>query len=162
MTFDKEKSKHIIAVILAILWMGIIFCYSAQPSEESTATSMSASFKIVKTTSMFLGFDWQDSKILEVASNIEGALRKVAHMVEYAILAVLWHRALVILKKYKDIYIPFVICVIYAASDEIHQLFVPGRHGMLRDVLIDSAGAIIMLALICIYRIVRKQDKSLE
>ena len=35
----------------------------------------------------------------------------------------------------------FMICVIYAVSDEVHQAFVPGRGPALKDVLIDSAGA---------------------
>ena len=34
----------------------------------------------------------------------------------------------------------WVVGTLYAASDEIHQLFVPGRSGQLRDVLLDSAG----------------------
>lgn len=35
-----------------------------------------------------------------------------------------------------------MICILYAISDEVHQLFVPGRGGQVRDVIIDSAGAI--------------------
>ena len=34
-------------------------------------------------------------------------------------------------------------CVFYAAIDEIHQLFVPGRSGEIKDVLIDSCGSFI-------------------
>ena len=34
----------------------------------------------------------------------------------------------------------WVVGTLYAASDEIHQLFVPGRSGQLRDVFLDSAG----------------------
>ena len=35
-----------------------------------------------------------------------------------------------------------VFCFLYACSDEIHQLFVPGRSGMFTDVLIDTGGAV--------------------
>ena len=48
-------------------------------------------------------------------------------------------------KKYP---LAFLICVIYAISDEIHQLFVPGRAGQVRDVLIDSAGSFLGIIIV--------------
>ena len=39
------------------------------------------------------------------------------------------------------------ICVLYAISDEVHQLFVPGRSGQFKDVFLDSGGAIVGAAL---------------
>jgi VanZ family protein len=36
-----------------------------------------------------------------------------------------------------------VFCVLYAVSDEVHQLFVPGRGAQVTDVLIDNAGAFV-------------------
>lgn len=67
-------------------------------------------------------------------------LRKGAHMTEYAVLAVLLLRA-------TGAYTwAFGLAVIYAASDEVHQLFVRGRHGSPIDVGIDAAGALIGLA----------------
>ena len=38
--------------------------------------------------------------------------------------------------------------MIYAISDEIHQLFVPGRSGQVRDVLIDSAGSLLGIIIV--------------
>jgi VanZ family protein len=68
-------------------------------------------------------------------------LRKGAHMTEYAILGALLLRAL-------ERELPaFAAAVAYAITDEIHQLFVRGRHGSPVDVAIDAAGAAIgMLA----------------
>jgi VanZ family protein len=67
-------------------------------------------------------------------------LRKGAHMTEYAILAVLLARA-------TTSYLwAFPLTVAYAASDEVHQLFVRGRHGSPIDVGIDAIGALIGLA----------------
>jgi VanZ family protein len=43
---------------------------------------------------------------------------------------------------YKSIALTVAVCVIYATSDEIHQLFVPGRGGQVKDVIIDNAGVI--------------------
>lgn len=69
-------------------------------------------------------------------------LRKGAHMTEYAILALLLVRAT---GSYAW---AFGLAVAYAASDEVHQLFVRGRHGSPLDVAIDAAGALIGLALL--------------
>lgn len=45
-------------------------------------------------------------------------------------------------KFLKRMLLPWLIAALYAASDEIHQLFVPGRSGQLSDVILDSAGAL--------------------
>ena len=51
----------------------------------------------------------------------------------------------------------FLICVLYAISDEIHQLFVPGRAGQVRDVLIDSSGSFLGIFLVMLFvRFLRK------
>jgi VanZ family protein len=68
-------------------------------------------------------------------------LRKLAHMTEYAILAVLFLRAT---GSYAW---AFALAVTYAATDEFHQLFVRGRHGSPLDVGIDAIGALAGLAL---------------
>jgi VanZ family protein len=66
-------------------------------------------------------------------------LRKGAHMTEYAILALLLFRAL-------GSELPaFLFGLAYAVSDEIHQLFVSGRHGSPLDVAIDAAGLLLGL-----------------
>jgi VanZ family protein len=67
------------------------------------------------------------------------ALRKGAHMTEYAILAVLLARAL------SRVAPAFALGVLYAISDELHQSFVRGRHAAVLDVAIDSVGLVIGL-----------------
>ena len=67
-------------------------------------------------------------------------LRKGAHMTEYAILAVLVLRAV---GAYRW---AFGLAVAYACTDEVHQLFVRGRHGSPVDVGIDAVGALVGLA----------------
>lgn len=66
-------------------------------------------------------------------------LRKGAHMTEYALLAVLWWRAL----GWRRPAVAVAIALAYAASDELHQSFVFGRHGSPVDWLIDAAGVAI-------------------
>src|SRR5213593_3124707 len=68
-------------------------------------------------------------------------LRKCAHTSEYAILSVLLLRAL------GEVAPAFLLTVLYAASDELHQSFVRGRHASPLDVCIDAAGGLLGLAL---------------
>jgi VanZ family protein len=70
-------------------------------------------------------------------------LRKAAHMAEYGLLWYLWHRAL----ERPTPWPAAVITLAYAASDELHQSFVEGRHGTPVDWLIDAAGVAIAIAL---------------
>ena len=68
--------------------------------------------------------------------------RKVGHFVEYALLVVLWWRALrTRLALRAAIGVAFALAVAYAATDELHQRSVEGRVGTPRDVLIDASGA---------------------
>jgi VanZ family protein len=67
------------------------------------------------------------------------ALRKCAHMTEYAILFVLLARAVGRETP------AFALGVAYATSDELHQHFVRGRHASPVDVAIDSVGLAIGL-----------------
>jgi VanZ like protein len=62
------------------------------------------------------------------------ALRKLAHVGEYAVLGALLVRAI------GRPAVGVALGVLYAASDELHQHFVPGREAALLDVAIDAAG----------------------
>ena len=68
------------------------------------------------------------------------ALRKLAHVTEYAILAFLLRRAL-------SAPVALGVAVLYAISDEFHQTFVRGREGRPRDVAIDAVGIVAGLLL---------------
>jgi len=67
---------------------------------------------------------------------------KTLHLLEYATLAILIFYAL--LKKKETI----IFAYLYALSDEIHQTFIVGRSGRLRDTIIDLIGIIIGLFLL--------------
>lgn len=70
-------------------------------------------------------------------------VRKLAHFTEYFILGLLVLNMLRFINK--KIAFGIILCVIYAMSDELHQLFTPDRAGRLYDVLIDSSGSIIAI-----------------
>jgi VanZ family protein len=68
------------------------------------------------------------------------ALRKLAHVAEYAILGALVFRAA------GSAPAAVLLSSAYAATDEIHQAFVAGRHGSPLDWLIDTAGVVLGVA----------------
>ena len=75
---------------------------------------------------------------------VDFMMKKTAHFFEYTILFLLWFRAL----GNKNPAYAFMAAIAYAFTDETHQLFVPGRTGLLRDVAIDSIGMIVSSLLI--------------
>ncbi|MCX6791826.1 MAG: VanZ family protein [Candidatus Gottesmanbacteria bacterium] len=79
---------------------------------------------------------------------------KTLHVLEYALLYILTFRAT------KNPITSFFIVILYASSDEIHQLFVVTREGTVRDVIIDSLGA--CLAWISIKKLLPKSPKKLR
>ena len=64
------------------------------------------------------------------------AAKKVAHLTEYAVLYALFLRA-----TEKNWVLSFVMTMVYAASDEIHQSYVPGRTAAVYDLAFDFSGA---------------------
>ena len=68
--------------------------------------------------------------------------KKTSHAAAYGILWLLWWLALP-----RRTWLAGLIAVLYALADEFHQTFVPGRHGQFMDVLIDTAGIMITMAL---------------
>jgi VanZ family protein len=81
--------------------------------------------------------------------------RKVCHLTEYALLALLLWRAIRQPKRYDprpwlwpEAGLALAIVFLYSASDELHQVFVPTRTGMVSDVFIDAGGGTIGLLLL--------------
>jgi VanZ family protein len=74
---------------------------------------------------------------------IHAAIRKLAHFTEYAIFGWLIARALRDARGWQlhHALMAVVLAGTYAVSDELHQVFVPGRTAAVGDVLIDTLGA---------------------
>ena len=134
---------------LIILWMLIIFLLSNQKAQDSKELSNSfISNTIIKVYEMKNGEITQQKKI-EIKENCSFIVRKAAHFTIYLILGLLVSVALI--KKclsLKEIIIYGVlICMAYATTDEIHQIFVSGRSGEIRDIIIDTCGSTVGILL---------------
>lgn len=126
-----------ISWIAAFSWMAVIFYLSHQPGSASSDLSSG----IVAT---LLNFIDQVAPNLEL--NVESFhtfVRKNAHFMAYLFLSLLslnaWKSSGY--RGWRQLFLGFGMCVLFAATDEIHQLFIEGRSGEVRDVLIDSTGA---------------------
>ena len=132
------KIKKIIKIIILILWMLVIFLLSNQTGSESTGLS--------------------DKLICSMMSNCNPDIysfivRKIAHFIIYFILGIFTIMNFKLSKE--NIINALLICVIYAFSDEIHQMFINNRSGELRDIIIDSIGS---LSSILLFYKLKKRD----
>ena len=79
--------------------------------------------------------------------NLDLPVKKLGHFVEYAVLALLFLRALRGTQSPTRQHLAwaFTLTVLYAITDEYHQTLVPGRAGRWEDVVIDASGALLAL-----------------
>ena len=139
--------KKILIWIPAIIMAMLIFGFSKQDGEESTGLSYKAADIILTVCDKAGIVDYNDNNRDSMIESVQFPIRKAAHMTEYAVLSVLIMLALIVdgIKGIRLPVISSIIVIVFAATDEFHQKFVPGRYGCLRDVLIDAAGSIIGL-----------------
>lgn len=149
--------NKIILWVPAVIWMSVIFYMSAQPAAESNSLSKVIIERIIETLGRIFSIDVETITSNNLVSQLNHCVRKSAHFIIYFILGILV--AFVLVKndlKHKVFCITFLFCVLFAISDEIHQLFVPGRGGMLEDLTLDSLGA---LTGIVFYFLAKKSER---
>ena len=146
--------------------MLVIFMFSAQPGDVSQEISGGLSHLCMQVLNDLFGLGWSDLKELQLAEIWDYPIRKLAHMTEFGILAMLFYWALgsynVRISGLKKRYLyAWLLAIVYAASDEFHQLFVPNRDGNLLDVAVDGIGAMIALLFVFFFMcLVRKKGAT--
>lgn len=129
-----------IKLCLIILWMIVIFMFSNQKAVESSKLSDGLILRSVRIIEKINHKQYSDEEILK---RFIYPVRKLAHVTIYFILGFLVYLYIKDLKIDNKIIISILICVLYATSDEIHQLFILGRSGEVKDVLIDTLGSVL-------------------
>ncbi len=151
------NKKALALWIITIIWMIVIFLFSNSVGSVSTSKSKKITYDMVNIVEKKKTEEEKKEKV----EQIHPVIRKIAHAFEYAVLCIL----LIISLKYSNIrnnrlYLTALLtCIVYAISDELHQLFISGRSGELRDVIIDTAGATIGLI---IYDLIEKIIKIIK
>lgn len=160
---NKLKILRLILIVLLVFDMAAIFFFSAQKAEQSEVTSSGVIEHIVKI--IYKDYDsWDGQTKADMIESWQHLVRKLAHMTEYASLGVLSCAfALTYGFKFKNLLLSLCFCFLYSVSDEVHQMFVPGRSCQFTDMLIDTSGAIIgIVAFSLLILIIVKIKSSLK
>ncbi len=155
------KKAFWIYLFLTVIVMIAIFCFSAQIGEKSSDVSMNVTEKIVNDKNYE---ETPEKPLMKKQEEVEAVVRKIAHFLIFSALGFCSFMTFYYSEKVNKTRVLFIIsivfCIIYASSDEIHQLFVTERSGEIRDVLIDSGGSALGIAIAFIVRKININRKS--
>ena len=132
----------------------MMFGFSAQEGEQSGSISGKIARPITDSLARRQGLTGK--AYWKLYAQVDFAVRKTAHFLGMLLTLLLdsyctrWH------------WLSWAGCTLYAATDEIHQLFVAGRTGKWQDVLLDSSGALagLLLAMFMLWLIRRRRAKK--
>ena len=134
--------KKTISIVSLILWMIVIFSFSSADANKSTGTSDKVITTMIEIKDKITNNETPNNEKEIIVKNSSFYIRKIAHITEYLILGFLTFN---LLKQYSvtNIYYAIGLSILYSCTDEFHQLFISGRSGSIRDILIDSIGILI-------------------
>lgn len=144
--------KKVLSITIVIVWCTLIFGYSNQNGDISKGTSD----KVVN----YIGNIFKIKE--ESREKLTFPVRKCAHFFVYFVLGFL------IINMFKTfdvktshaIIISAIFCMIFAGSDELHQLFIRARTAKVSDVLLDSSAS--LLGIYLYYLLIRGEyEKSI-
>lgn len=143
---SKKIVLRIVLGVLIALWLGFIWCNSAENGSETVETSNGVTQIVAEIVVPGYGGLPQEEKTA-VIEKISPPVRSLAHAFEFFVLALLVG-ALVYTFAFKSVFlkqisITLTACFLCACADEIHQYFVPGRTADILDILVDVAGALV-------------------
>lgn len=164
----KKKKWAYIWTAAALIWMVVIFMKSAEPYHEQDMRPLLKNWISEERLTSWLPpvsftYDGHPVTWQKPYDMLEFFIRKAGHVAEFALLMLFVTLALLSWRKafYPMLGLGALISVGYAASDEWHQTFVPGRSGHVVDVLVDSIG-IVLVVLICLLIHVCKNKVKLK
>ena len=120
----------------------VIFGFSNQNAKESSGVSGKITEAVLKNIEYVQKLEKNEKE--KVYHRAESVIRKIAHFSIYTVVGILLIAicSTYKIKEIKGIGISFILGVIYATSDEIHQSFIPGRSAQITDVMLDSLGVL--------------------
>lgn len=137
--------RKILSVFLVVFWSCFIFGFSASDGKESGSLSEEV---LTTVFNVITPYPDDSEKIEDLVDKYHFPFRKFAHFTVYFILGFLVMNALLSLGiTRRAVIIAVIICVLSAIFDEVHQLFVDGRHGSVADALLDSSGSCLSIYL---------------
>lgn len=149
-------------ITLTVILMVIIFAFSSQTSSESNEISKNVSRVIADIWNFFVRAEEYQIN----ASEINRYVRKAAHFILYLVLG--GATAVMLAKKgrfklHNVWLVSVLLCLMYAAGDELHQVFVAGRGPLISDVRLDTCGGMTGAGIYILYYLMRygfKREKT--
>lgn len=152
--------KKIILAVLIILWAFLIFSLSSQRATDSDRVSKGIAVKVIKAIDF--NNSMSEKEVAETAAYLNFFVRKGAHFCAYAVLGVLI--ALLFREFAFSVRNSMVGAValsgLYACTDEFHQTYIEGRSGEIRDVGIDTVGALFGVTVFFLLAAIIKKCKN--
>lgn len=145
----KTKTTRLIFFILTISTFITIFIFSNQDGEKSGKTSRGFTRAIIDTLPITKNFD--EERKIQLIESTQNIVRKLAHFSIYTVLGI---NLMGFINTYDNIkiknkiLITLFIGIIYATSDELHQMFSGDRTPAIKDVLIDTSGVLFGLSIL--------------
>ncbi|MGN1188608.1 MAG: VanZ family protein [Lachnospiraceae bacterium] len=154
------KKIRLFLFIPVILWMMVIFWFSANNGDESSSQSAKITYGVTTVFDKLFHLGMSEGQKMQMSESMTLMVRKTAHFCEYMILAMLVRTALAGVFLRLGVRMQYALTLgwvfSYAALDELHQYFVPGRCCSIWDVLVDTAGGLTGILIIMAVRHFRK------
>ena len=146
-TVQKNKVLAVISWTFVAIVAFIIFKFSCDTAEESAEISETLLDIIIEFIGNLIGHE---------------TFREFAHFCEFAALGFFMAGSFKFTWDKLKVYLPLIPCALYAVSDEIHQIFVPGRAFEIFDIFIDSCGSLtgILVFLLLIFIIEKLMNRK--
>ena len=144
----KKLIIRIITIIIIGMIFGMIFSFSSQNGTQSKSLSRQVARVLIELQPKYKNITEKEKQSL--VESYQPLVRKGAHFSIYTVLGLSLTTFMCTykIKDKKRILVALCIGIIYAISDEIHQIFVPERTALVIDVFIDTAGVILGILVI--------------
>ena len=151
--------RKIIKIFIVLLCMIIIFSFS---SDNDKASDKKSDGVIISVAKLIKRNNLSKKEKIKYINKYVVFVRKGAHFIIYFALGL---SLISLIREYmildlKAILIALLIAILYACSDEFHQLFISGRSGQISDIFLDSFGSFIGISIY--YLIYKIRSKKYE
>lgn len=145
-----HKFKLALSWLAVLLFMLVIYFLSAQPAGVSNTYSKGIIAFLVENTLKLAGKAVAEQDMLRLVYKINSAAREYMHGVVFFVLGMLVHNAMRQsgARGVKAVAATLAVCMLFGITDEIHQIFVPGRAFEVSDLVMDTAGSALGIGVI--------------
>ena len=135
-----EAIKNTLRFLPAVIFMALIFAFSSMPGSEVARTTKPILHSVPKTI-----------QVNPASKPIKIEWLKVGHFIGYSGLGLAYLFAFRSTIR-KSVLAAILASLLYSLTDEFHQTFIPGRHAMFLDIVLDTLAATLSIFTAEFYR----------